>query len=105
MPSDQQPPLPLRQRLCAAVLVFALLWVGLAAVSPRLHAHVHHDGECETATCAAALFAQGVVPLHAAPTLFTSIPLLSRELPAAVAPIVHAAPARRLPPACGPPRG
>ncbi len=102
--ADQHRPLPLRLRLCAAVLVFAVFSVGLAAVSPRLHVHAHHHGECESTTCAAALFAHGLVPLAPAPVLAAPVRFTHRQVPAAVARIVDAAPALRLPPPCGPPR-
>jgi len=104
MSAEPHRPLPLRLRLCAAVLVFAVFGVGLAAVSPRLHAHAHHDGKCESTTCAATLFAHGLVPLDPAPVLAAPVRLAHRELPAAVARLVDAAPALRLPPPCGPPR-
>ncbi len=97
-------PLPLRLRLCAAVLGFAVFCVGLAAVSPRLHAHAHHDGECTSSLCAATLFAHGLVPLDPAPVLAPPVRFTHREAPAAVAQFVDAAPALRLPPPCGPPR-
>lgn len=104
MSAEPHRPLPLRLRLCAAVLGFAVFCVGLAAVSPRLHAHAHHDGECANSLCAAALFAHGLVPLDPAHVLAPPVRLTHREIPSAVERIVDAAPALRLPPPCGPPR-
>lgn len=104
MSASPHRPLPLRLRLCAAVLGFAVFCVGLAAVSPRLHSHAHHDGECASSLCAATLFAHGLVPLDPAPVLAAPVPLTHREVPAAATLVVDAAPALRLPPPCGPPR-
>ncbi len=104
MAAEPHRPLPLRLRLCAAVLGLAVFCVGLAAVSPRLHAHAHHDGECASSLCAATLFAHGLVPLDSTPIFAPPVRLTHREAPAAATLVVDATPGLRLPPPCGPPR-
>jgi len=99
---NSMPTLP--WRLGAALLAVHVLVVGILAVSPWLHSHVHHDCGDHEHTCAATLFAHGIDPLttefpSAAPARASYVTVL--RLAAAIA---QGTPAVRQPPSCGPPR-
>lgn len=90
------------RRAVAGALAAIVFGLGLLAVAPAAHEHLHADAHHGEHTCAVVLFAQGVLAtgvalLLAAPMRHPSVALV---MPA---PVGVADPARRLPPACGPP--
>jgi hypothetical protein len=105
MTASQPLRLPLHTRLCALVLAWQVFVVGLLAASPSLHDLAHHDaGGDAHHPCAVELFSHGLAPLAAAPVLAEPVFEARVERLVAKPTAVHAAPAVRLPPPCGPPR-
>jgi uncharacterized BrkB/YihY/UPF0761 family membrane protein len=93
---------PLSFRLLATTLAVLVFGLGLLAVAPTAHEHLHSDAEHAEHTCAIVLFAQGITT---AAVFLLLVALLLRQAEALLAaPIaLRAATPRRLPPACGPP--
>ncbi|MDD2764565.1 MAG: hypothetical protein PHE83_11385 [Opitutaceae bacterium] len=93
----------LRHRLFAAGGVALVLWLGVLAASPALHAWLHgHAGESDHA-CAVALYQHGVVSAAADMLLAVTAPLFLAQAAPAPAPLHLASPRYRLPPGHAPP--
>lgn len=90
-------------RWAAAICALAIWGLGLLAVSPQLHAALHHEADHVDHECAVTLFSHGVDP---APGILTNLGA-PQETIATLCPVAPALPATdshfRLPPACGPP--
>lgn len=96
-------PVPRATRWLAASLAVVVWALGVFAVSPELHAALHHDSDAQAHECAVTLFAHGVESLGSAPVLQSVSD--ARVLGCVARPSSHdwSAPDYRLRPACGPP--
>jgi hypothetical protein len=96
-------PTPRATRWLAASLAVVVWALGVFAVSPELHAVLHHDSDAHAHECAITLFAHGAGSLGSAPVLQSLSD--ARVLGCVALPSSHdwSAPDYRLRPACGPP--
>lgn len=87
----------------AVFCALAVWMLGALAVSPQLHAALHHDADQSDHTCAVTLFSHGVETAAIGPGLSFAPSLLPIGDCGPVPELALAAAPHRLPPGCGPP--